>query len=143
MAAPSSDAERLIGSWRLISIQVRMEDTEELLDLYGPDPRGTNVFGAGRMATIVSASGRAPPADDTGMAAVFRGMVAYSGRYTVEQDQIVTVVDVSWLPEWENTRQTRSYKLEGDRLTLTSEVRGHPSYPGRWMRSIVDWAREP
>ena len=143
MAAPSSDAERLIGSWRLISIQVRMEDTEELLDLYGPDPRGTIAFGAGRMAAIVAASGRAPPTNETETAAVFRGMMAYAGRYTVEGDRIVTEVDAAWHPAWADTRQVRFVDLDGDRLTLTTEVQGHPAHPGRRMRGIVVFTREP
>jgi hypothetical protein len=46
MAAPASDADSLLGFWRLVSLQTRMEDTGEVLDPYGPDPLGTFVFGA-------------------------------------------------------------------------------------------------
>lgn len=109
MGTAGSDADRLLGFWRLVSIQVRMEDTGELLDLYGPDPRGTIVFGAGRMAAVVAASGRAPPADDAGTAAAFRGMMAYAGRFRVDGDRLVTEVDAAWHPAWEGTRQTRSF----------------------------------
>ena len=75
MTAPSGDADRLLGFWRLVSFQARTEDSGEVLDLYGPDPRGTIVFGAGRMA-VVAASGRAPPAYEAGVASAFRGMMA-------------------------------------------------------------------
>ena len=120
-----------------------MEDTGEVFDPYGPDPRGAIVFGPGRVAGVVVASGRAPPADEAGMAAVFRGMMAYSGRFTVEGDRIVTEVDAAWHPAWEDTRQIRFFELEGDRLTLTTEVQGHPSYPGRRLRGVAVFAREP
>jgi lipocalin-like protein len=125
-----------------VSLQTRIEDTGEVFDPYGPDPRGEIVFGPGRVAGVV-ASGRAPPADEAGMAAVFRGMMAYSGRFTVEGDRIVTEVDAAWHPAWEDTRQIRLFELEGDRLTLTTEVQGHPSYPGRRLRGVAVFAREP
>ena len=143
MGATGSDADWLLGFWRLVSIQARMEDTGELLDLYGPDPRGTIVFGAGHMAAVVAASGRAPPTNEAETAAVFRGMMAYAGRYTVEGDRIVTEVDAAWHPAWEDTRQVRFVDLDGDRLTLTTEVQGHPAHPGRRMRGIVVFTREP
>ncbi len=142
MTATSGDADRLLGFWRLVSFQARTEDTGEVLDLYGPDPRGTIVFGAGRMAVVVAASARAPPADEAGVASAFRGMMAYTGRYTVEGDRIVTEVDAAWHPAWENTRQPRFFTLGGDRLTLTTDVQGHPLFPGRLGRGVVVFTRD-
>ncbi len=78
--------------------------------MYGPDPRGAIVFGAGLMAVVIAASGRAPPEDEAGMASAFRGMMAYTGRFTVEGDRIVTEVDAAWHPAWENTRQPRFFR---------------------------------
>jgi Lipocalin-like domain len=142
MAAPSSDADRLLGFWRLVSFQRRFEDTGEVIDVYGPGPRGAIVFGAGRMAVVIAASGRAPPEDEAGMASAFRGMMAYTGRYTVEQDRIVTEVGAAWHPAWEDTRQPRFFALEGDRLTLTTPVQVHPLFPGRPGHGVVVFARE-
>jgi hypothetical protein len=142
MTASSSGADWLLGFWRLVSFQRRFEDTGEVVDVYGPNPRGAVVFGAGQMAVVIAAAGRAPPKDEAGLASALRGMMAYTGRYTVEQDQIVTEVDAAWHPAWEDTRQPRFFKLEGDRLTLTTPVQVHPLFPGRPGRGVVVFARE-
>ncbi len=143
MTATSGDADRLLGFWRLVSFQRRFEDTGEVIDVYGPDPRGAIVFGAGRMAVVIAASGRAFPEDEAGMASAFRGMMAYTGRYTVEGDRIVTEVGAAWHPAWEDTRQPRFFTLESDRLMLTTPVQVHPLFPGRPGRGVVVFAREP
>ena len=142
MKSPSG-ANSVLGLWKLLSARVQMEDTGEMLDLFGPDPQGFFVFGSdGRMMTILSASGRILPANEPDMAAAFRGMMAYTGRFIVEQNQVVIEVDVAWHPAWENTRQVRFFELKGDRLTLTTEIQGHPSYPNRKLRGIIAWIRE-
>jgi hypothetical protein len=39
--------------------------------------------------------------------------------------------------------QTRFFELDGDRLTFTTEVQGHPAHSGRRLRGIILWARDP
>lgn len=139
----SSGTNSVLGLWKLLSARVQMEDTGEMLDLFGSDPQGFFVFGSdGRMMMILSASGRTLPANEPDMVAAFRGMMAYTGRFTVEQNRVVIEVDVAWHPAWENTRQTRFFELKGDRLTLTTDIQGHPSYPNRKLRGIIAWIRE-
>jgi len=141
--AISDSAAGLLGTWRLESLRLRMEDTGDIVEPFGPDPRGSIIFTPdGRMMTVITASRRAPPTTETETTAAFRGMMAYTGRFTVERDRVVTEVDAAWNPAWEGTRQVRIAKLEGDRLTLTSEVQGHPLYPGRKLRGIMVWARQ-
>jgi ABC-type Fe3+ transport system substrate-binding protein len=45
---------------------------------------------------------------------------AYTGMYRLEGDKWLTKVDVAWNPEWVGTEQTRFFKLDGDRLHVTS-----------------------
>ena len=135
-------ADRVLGTWRLESVRLRMEDTGEVVEPFGPDPRGSIIFTPdGRMMTVITASRRTPPTTESEMAAAFRGMMAYTGRFTVERNRVVTEVDAAWDPAWEETQQIRIVELEGDRLTLTSEVQGHPRHPGRKLRGIIVWAR--
>jgi Lipocalin-like domain len=56
---------------------------------------------------------------------------------------LVTEVDAAWHPAWEGTRQTRFFELDGDRLTFTTEVQGHPAHSGRRLRGIILGARDP
>lgn len=32
------DRAKLLGAWKLVSIQLKMSDNGEIIDLYGPDP---------------------------------------------------------------------------------------------------------
>jgi len=74
-------ADGLLGTWRLESLRLRMEDTEEVVEPFGPDPRGSIIFTPdGRMMTVITASRRTPPMTETEMAAAFHGMMAYTGR---------------------------------------------------------------
>ena len=91
---------------------------------------------------IMTAAKRKPPTNDAEAAALFREMTAYTGHFTVTGNRIVTDVDASWHPAWENTKQPRFFELEGNRLILTTEVQGHPAYPGQRIRGTVVWTRD-
>ncbi len=91
--------------------------------------------------SIITASGRRPPATDA-EAALFRGISAHTGRFTVEGNKVATEVDAAWHPAWEGTRQPRPIELEGDRLTLRSELQDYPSFPGQRLRGVVVWVRD-
>jgi Lipocalin-like domain len=140
---PAGDGEGLFGVWRLVSAQARMEDTGEVSDLMGGDPRGFAIIDpGGRMMTVATPSGRPLPTDDAETAAMFRGMAAYTGRFAIEEDRLVMLADVAWHPGWEWTDQSRWFEVEGDRLTLTSDRWEHPRHPGRVARAVLTWTRE-
>lgn len=144
MAGRGDDRDKLLGVWRLVSAQIRFEDTGEVTDLYGPNPQGFAVFSPeGRVAIIFTATGRKPPRTDAEAAALYGNMSAYTGRFSLVGNQIVIEVDVAWHPAWDGSRQPRFYELAGDRLTLkTAEVLEHPFHPGRPLRGVVVWTRD-
>ena len=138
----SSRVSSILGSWRLVSLGLRMEDTGEIIEPFGPHPDGSIIFTSdGRMMTVINASGRPSGETESEMAAAFRGMMAYTGPFSIEGDRVTIEVDASWHPSWERTRQVRFVELDGDRLTLTSEVQGHPANPDRKLRGIIRWMR--
>jgi hypothetical protein len=60
--AISDIAAGLLGTWRLESLQLHMEDTGEVVEPFGPDPRGSIIFTLdGRMMTVITAEKRAVP----------------------------------------------------------------------------------
>ena len=83
---------------------------------------------AGRVEnpTGVACSGREPPTNDAEAAALFRGMPACTGPFTVAGDKVITEVDAAWHPAWEHSRQPRVYDSEGNRLTLKNRDAGPP-----------------
>jgi hypothetical protein len=127
----------------LVSAEVRMEDTGEVIDVHGPNPRGRAIIEAGgHVMFLITPSDRKSPRDAGDAAALFRTMTSYAGRYRVEGNEIVTQVEVAWHPDWEDSEQRRFFAVAGDKLTLTTAVGEHPSYPGRSHRGSFTWERE-
>ena len=131
---------RLLGLWRLIEAKLQFADSGEVTDLMGPAPDGFLAFmPEGRMLAIITDTERR--VGDTS-SRLLTGMLAYSGRYSVEDDRFVTDVDVSWHPGWLQTQQVRFWEIEGDELRLTTPYQTRPSAPDREARGILRWRRE-
>jgi hypothetical protein len=82
------------------------------------------------------------PLTDAERARAFRSMTAYSGRYRVEGNKIVTKVDAAWNESWVGGEQVRYVRFEGDRLHIESPPMPHPNVYGKLVRVIVTWQRE-
>ena len=56
-------------------------------------------------------------------------MLAYAGTYTVDAraKTVVHHIDISWDQARTGTDQVRSYKLEGKRITFTTEPSADPA----------------
>jgi hypothetical protein len=135
-----SPSHGLLGTWKLISNRIRVEDTGEEFDLFGANPRGVIVFAAhGRMTVIITTAERASPVSDADFRSLVMGMCAYSGRFTIHDDHVVIDSDVAWLPY---PRQIRYFELDGDRLTLPTPIQELPILPGRVVRNTIIWERE-
>jgi len=116
---------RLIGTWRLISIQFELADTGERFDLYGPHPLGFLILTEGaRLMVILTSADREPPRDEADGAALF-----------------ITSVDLAWHPAWNGTEQTRFFKLDNGMLSITTAQQTHPLFPDRLGRGAI-WRRE-
>ena len=46
--------------------------------------------------------------------------MSYTARYTVAGDKVIHHVDVAWDEAWIGSALIRSYKIAGDRLTITT-----------------------
>jgi hypothetical protein len=71
--------------------------------------------------------------------ALIRSMLAYAGTYTIDsQAKTVTHhIDISWDQSRTGTDQVRSYKLEGNRLTLTTEPSTDPATGKQTVRTLI------
>jgi len=59
--------ERLVGSWRLLSLRMELEDTGEITEPWGTRPQGWLVLTPeGRLITVTTAGDRLPPTTDGG-----------------------------------------------------------------------------
>lgn len=140
---PTATAQRLVGTWQIVSVQVEFADTGERRDMYGPNPSGFLILTEnGRLMAILTSANRAAPTNDGERAALFESMMAYSGKFRIEgEDKFITAVDLAWHPAWSGTEQTRFFKLDGDTLSITTAPQIHPLFPERVGRGVLVWQR--
>lgn len=134
-----------IGTWTLRATERKVLDTGESAPLWGAHPAGTLIYTAdGRMSALVLAENRKPPAaampTEAEALSLFKSMVAYAGRYTVQSDRIVHHVEQSWNQVWTDTDVVRFYKFDGNKLTLTTAPAPNPR-DGKLSVSTLVWER--
>lgn len=124
---PSAVPDILFGTWKQLSgTYVDLATGEERPGL-SKAPNGYIHFARdGRMFNITVDSARQKPAGPRATAAeaeaLFRTLIAYTGRFGVEGDQVFFDLDVSWNESWTGTRQVRRFELAGDRLMISAEI---------------------
>ena len=146
VAQPSSAGARakIQGIWRLVSFEVEFQATGERQNFMGENPTGYIIFTPeGRMTVIITNEGRKPATTEQDRADLFKSMVAYTGLYRVEGDKWITKVDVSANPAWVGTEQTRSFKINGNRLQESTALMKYAAQPEKGMvRYVLTYERE-
>lgn len=138
----ATEQNPLVGSWRMVSYQ-RVLDNGEPQNGLGEHPKGVVILTSeGRAILLTTADGRKPAANDTDRAELWKSMVAYSGKYRTEGNDFITSVDVSWNEEWNGTEQRRHFKIEGDKVILTTSPAPSPIYPGKSYYAKAVFERE-
>jgi hypothetical protein len=137
--------DQVIGTWRLVSVVNEDAETGAASDLFGPDPIGYISYGAdGRMMVVQVRGDRPKPKGDIASSkeaeALFRSMLSYAGRYTIDGDEVTHHIDVSWNQAWTGTRQVRKFRLDGDLLHLTLPASPNP-FDGRVGTRRVVWQK--
>ena len=140
MYAAESDA--LIDTWKLVSWQVIVAN-QPPQNVFGSHPKGFLILTReGRSMVLTTADNRERGIDDTERAALHRSMLAYSGKYRIEGNDFITLVDVSWNEDWNGTEQRRHYRIEGDKLFIESAPAPSIVFPGKTDFRRIVWERE-
>lgn len=139
------DKQRLHGHWRLVSF-VEQQADGTWADYLGADAQGSiSYWPNGQMQVLIGAADRprlrgewsAVPAGQK--AACLDRMVAYAGRFEVQDDRVVHHVAVCWIPNWEGRELVRLVEFPAtDRLLLRTTA-GDASRP-RPMQEVL-WER--
>ncbi len=119
----------IIGTWRLLSYEVRASDGSVSFPL-GRDAVGFITYTEdGFMSVSMMTSGRRSYADgdfrggtDEEKLAAADSYVSYCGRYEVQGDSVLHHVEVAFFPNRVGTSPRRFVQLEGDRLLLTTPL---------------------
>lgn len=133
---PPATAGRLIGAWRLVSIETIRPDGEVIYPLFGRHPEGLLMYDrSGWMSvqivsdpkpTVPASSSlaqvrAAPPAEKV---AAMEGYYAYCGTWTVDPEGAAVTHHIrqSLNPGERGENGVRFLTLDGDRLTLRAKV---------------------
>jgi hypothetical protein len=145
--APSGLAEGSkdpVGSWMLVSVKV--EQRGQILEPFGPAPKGSLMFDRNGRYSLVIARSDLPkiasnnrstgtPEEDE---AIVKGSIASFGTYSVsETDRIIIMhVEGSTFPNWAGTDQKRIFSVTGDELKYTNSARSNGT-----GTALVIWKR--
>jgi Lipocalin-like domain len=121
----------LVGTWKLKSFVREDVTTGERRPALGEHPDGYLGYALdGRMYALFVAGGRVVPAGgqptDEERVELHKSMIAYAGTYTIAGDKVVHHIDIAWNNARLGSDQVRFFKLDGDRLTLTTERNKSP-----------------
>jgi hypothetical protein len=114
--AQAADADKLVGTWRLVSRVYEEVESKAVHKPFGDNPSGITIFSSdGWECQLITASDRKPPAalepTDAEAAQLFRTMAASCFRY----------------------------KIDGDKWSVTTEVSNNPSFVGREATGVAEW----
>jgi hypothetical protein len=145
--APISDTQKLLGTWKLVSYVGEEELSGARSGVMGPRPSGYINYGPdGRMIVIIVGSDRRKPvgpiATQEEAQDLIRSMLAYAGTYTVDSaaKTVTHHVEISWDQSRTGASQVRTYKLDGDLLTLITQPSNDPATGKKTVRTLV-WER--
>ena len=143
-SANAADKDRIVGTWKLVAVSYEDAQTKERTPVLGEHPRGYQIATPeGRWIALVTANGRPVPKTDEDRAKALRSMIAYSGRYRVEENKVITAVEVAWNEAWVGGEQVRFLRFEGDDiLNIESPPMPHPNVDNKIVRVIGTWARD-
>jgi hypothetical protein len=144
--AHADDAElrqKIIGTWKLVSVVFEDQATKERTPVYGEHPKGIQIATPeGRWLALMTGENRPVPKTDEERAQALKTMIAYTGRYRVEDGKVITKVEAAWNEAWVGTEQVRAIRFDGDKLYIESPPMPHPNVNNKVVRVIVEWQRE-
>lgn len=124
-ASMSLQENPLVGVWRLVSSEATVEDQGKTEVYSTKKPKGYLILTPWERMMTVSIGGdgdrKKVPTTEADLSDLWKSMLAYTGKYRVEGDHLVTVVDVSWYELWTGTEQRRRFELEDDTLTIVTK----------------------
>lgn len=130
------------GVWKLQSYVVSYDGGPPQA-IYGAHPKGfAAVLPDGRVIVIMTGDTRKAGVSEAEQAALFRTLSAYSGRYRMEGNKLVTSVDVSWRESWNGTDQTRFVTMKGGVMTWVSQPNSSALIKGKSFVSTSEWVRD-
>ena len=135
--------QKIVGTWKLVSVVYEDQTSKQRMPVYGEHPKGIQIATpTGRWLALMTAESRPVPKTDADRAQALKTMIAYTGRYRVENGKVITRVEAAWNEAWVGGEQVRNIRFDGDRLFIESPPMPHPNIGDKMVRVIVEWERE-
>jgi hypothetical protein len=140
-------AERLVGSWKLLSGgNYKSDGTFEPYRAFGSRPVGYLMYAPGGYMSVAMANSVGPSWEDVTdpsqaeKAASHDACFAYFGRYEVmeKEQRVVHLPEAATWPHYVGSQQIRQVRLEGDVLTLSEK---EPLAGNEWRHFEIRWQR--
>jgi hypothetical protein len=137
----------LIGTWRLLSFELRGEDGT-IVHPWGTEVAGQVIYTAdGYMSGCLMPAGRPAFASDDVMGgntaefeAAMKSYIGYAGPYSIDKDKLTHHAAVSLFPNWTGTEIIRYWAVEDNRLSLSTP----PGTFGGWKATgVLVWELLP
>jgi hypothetical protein len=146
-AVEAPAAGQILGTWKLVSYVGEDVASGARTDVMGAHPSGYIEYGRdGRMIVIITGSGRSKPAGALATPAealaLLTSLLAYAGTYTLDTaaHTVTHHIEVSWDETRTGESHVRTYRFDGDRLTLTTQPSRDPATGRPSVRTVV-WER--
>ncbi|MFG1374257.1 lipocalin-like domain-containing protein [Xanthobacter oligotrophicus] len=134
--------KELLGSWKLASYRLNYVNENTSKDYYGENPRGFYLFTENRLMVLLTPRDRKFPESESEAAKMLKNLTAYSANYTSDDKKFVFTPDVSHNEYYVGKEQVRYYKIDGDKLTITTDVMRTANEPDRPIVGEIQFVRE-
>jgi len=137
----------LVGTWRQLTGRYVDKETGEERPGLSKRPNGYFHFDAsGRLFNLTVDSARTKPAGakatEAEAAHLFNTIIAYTGRYWIEGDELHFDIDVSWNESWTGSHQVRTFELAGDTLVVKADIINPMTGKPAWHRLTFERVKE-
>ena len=139
----TDDAQKLAGDWKLVSFFTEDVQTKQRTNVYGEHPSGyIGISPAGRFFGLIAPDIQKAPQTMQEQAAAYRAMLAYTGKFRLDGEKFIVDVDVAWNNDWVGTEQVRFWRLDGNKMFITSAPIPNPNMPGSMIIGTLVWEKQ-
>ena len=137
-------ANSIAGVWKLKKYSRRFLDTGEVRSDMLPQAYILYTPGGFMMSITVEENRQAPAGEvltDEERVRLFKSIIsAYSGSYTIEGDNVIHNVELSWNESWTGTKQVRRFAVNGDELIIETTPRTAGTDTRQFINTLT-WER--
>ena len=140
IVSPSLGQQSLVGTYKLVSFTVDVDD-QPPRETMGKSPRGYLVLTPTRWIHVITAENRKFGTSVEEKSALWESLSTYTGLYRLDGSKIIVSVDASWNESWNGTQVTRSWQLDGNRLSITTARAPYLLDPSKMAVTRVVWEK--